>query len=79
MGDTAELMFGELAEKRGPALKDFGVMLVQDHTPARDQASSLAKSDGVEPPSGLQPARRGNMPSSADQVDRSCTLSSPTT
>lgn len=56
MGDNAEIKFGELAEKSGPAVKDFGVMLVQDHTQARDQAVALAKSNGVPVPQGLPPA-----------------------
>jgi putative membrane protein len=56
MGDDAEIKFGELAEKRGPAVRDFGVMLVQDHTQARDQATALATSGGLAPLSGLSPA-----------------------
>ncbi|HWE73553.1 MAG TPA: DUF4142 domain-containing protein [Stellaceae bacterium] len=48
-GDAAEVKLGELAEKNGGSaqMKDFGKMLVTDHTKAGDQVKATAKEVGV--------------------------------
>jgi putative membrane protein len=50
MGDIAQITLGQRAEKGGPAINSFGVMLVQERYHARDQANQLAKAEGVTPP-----------------------------
>jgi len=47
MGDNAQITLGQMAEKGGPAINDFGVMLVQERNRARDQANQLAKAEGM--------------------------------
>ena len=51
-GDNSEVMLGQLAQQRGMSqgIRDFGGMLVTDHSHARDQASQLAGSMGVSAP-----------------------------
>lgn len=48
-GDTSEIMLGRLAAKRGdsPSVREFGRVLVIDHSKARDQASALARRMGI--------------------------------
>jgi putative membrane protein len=53
MDDNAEIMFGQMAEKRGPAINTLGVMLVQDHMQARDRADKIAKAEGLALPTQL--------------------------
>ena len=52
IGDNSEIMLGRLAERAGgsPQVKDFGHMLVKDHTKAKRQASLVARKLGVTPP-----------------------------
>jgi putative membrane protein len=48
----AEVEAGKLAQDKGnsPSVKDFGAMMVQDHTAANDKLKSLALSENVELP-----------------------------
>jgi putative membrane protein len=50
-GDNSEIMLGRQAQDRGasPKVRDFGKMLVTDHTEARQQASAVASQLGVTP------------------------------
>src|SRR3569832_426915 len=54
----AEVEAGKLAESKGSsaAVKDFGAMMVKDHTEANDKLKSIASSESVELPanSGAQ-------------------------
>lgn len=51
-GDISEIMLGQIAQQKGDSqgVKDFGAMLVTDHTKGRDEASKVALSIGVKPP-----------------------------
>ena len=51
-GDNSEIMLGQMAEEKGGSqqLKDFGKMLVADHSAAKAEASTVAKALGVTPP-----------------------------
>jgi putative membrane protein len=55
--NNAEIKFGEAAQNMGSsqAVKDFGKMLVDDHTKANEQAKQLAQSMNVATPSGVKP------------------------
>ena len=50
----AEVEAGKLAQDKGSsaAVKDFGAMMVKDHTAANDKLKSVATSENVELPSG---------------------------
>ena len=51
-GDNSEMMLGQMAEQKGGSqqVKDFGKILVTDHTTAKEEASTVAKALGVAPP-----------------------------
>jgi len=51
-GDISETMLGRLAARSGSSqeVKDFGHMLVADHTKARREAAAVARKLGVKPP-----------------------------
>lgn len=51
-GDLAEVKIGELAQERGQSegVREFGKMLVEDHSNAMKQTAELAKDLGVIPP-----------------------------
>ncbi len=51
-GDTSEIMLGRMAARRGdsPSVREFGQVLVKDHSKARDQASALARKMGMSVP-----------------------------
>jgi len=53
-GNYAEISVGKLAEQKGKtaAVKDYGKMLVADHTAANEKAIAAAKAIGVTPPTG---------------------------
>jgi putative membrane protein len=53
-GDTSEIMLGHLAEHRSanPAVRNFGHILVADHSQAWSQAAALARQLGLHPPDG---------------------------
>jgi putative membrane protein len=55
MGGMAEVKLGQLAEKNGSStqVKEFGAMMVKDHSKANAQLMSVAKSKGVTLPSEL--------------------------
>jgi putative membrane protein len=48
-GDNAEIMLGKLAANRAsdPAVRDYGRMLYEDHTRAKDRAVAVARELGV--------------------------------
>lgn len=51
-GDLAEVKMGELAQQRGQSegVRDFGEMLVEDHSEALKEGAELAQDLGVIPP-----------------------------
>jgi putative membrane protein len=51
-GNLAEIKVGQLAERKGATegVRQFGAVLVQDHSKANEQAMSAASSMGVTPP-----------------------------
>jgi putative membrane protein len=51
-GDLAEVKLGELAQQRGESegVREFGEMLVEDHSKAMKQTAELAKDLNVVPP-----------------------------
>src|SRR5579872_4900860 len=51
-GDSSEIMLGSMAARRGdsPSVREFGRVLVKDHSKARDQALALARRLGVSAP-----------------------------
>jgi putative membrane protein len=51
-GDVAEVKMGELAQQRGTteAVREFGKMLVEDHSSAMKKTAELAKDLNVIPP-----------------------------
>jgi putative membrane protein len=54
-GDNSEIQLGKLAQDQGgsEAVKNFGRMLADDHSKAKDQASEVAQQIGVTPPSDI--------------------------
>lgn len=56
-GDNAEIKAGQAAQSMGSSqgVKDFGKMLVDDHTKARDQATQVAKALNVPVPTDTPP------------------------
>lgn len=55
--NNAEIKFGQAAQSMGStqAVRDFGKMLVDDHTKANEQAAQIAKSMDVAVPTGIKP------------------------
>lgn len=55
--NNAEIKFGQAAQSMGytQAVRDFGKMLVDDHTKANGQATQLAQSMNVVVPTGVKP------------------------
>jgi putative membrane protein len=53
-GNIAEIDVGKLAQEKGksPAVKQFGAMLVKDHSEANEKAKSAASAINVTPPTG---------------------------
>jgi putative membrane protein len=51
-GDNSEITLGKIAQSRGASqgIRDFGTMLVTDHTKAREEATSVAARIGVTMP-----------------------------
>ena len=56
-GDNGEIRIGQAAESMGSSqgVKDFGKMLVADHTKHKDQAVAIAKAMNVPVPDGTTP------------------------
>jgi putative membrane protein len=50
----AEIDAGKLAQEKGtdPAVKEYGAMMVKDHTDANEKAKQVASLLGVDPPTG---------------------------
>lgn len=57
MADNAEIKAGQAAQDMGStqAVKDFGKMLVDDHTKAKEQAAQVAMAMNVPVPDGTPP------------------------
>ncbi|MBV9346117.1 MAG: DUF4142 domain-containing protein [Gammaproteobacteria bacterium] len=57
---NGEIEVGQLAQQKGgsQAVKDFGAMMVKDHTAGAEQLKSLASSKNVSLPSGVGPANK---------------------
>jgi putative membrane protein len=53
-GGMAEVELGNLAQQKSsnPKIKDFGAMMVKDHTAANGKLQSIAASKGIALPSG---------------------------
>ena len=53
-GNFAEVDVGKLAQEKGKssAVKEFGAMLVKDHSEANAKAQAAAKAINVDPPTG---------------------------
>ena len=53
-GDIAEVNIGKLAQEKGQSqgTKDFGAMLVRDHSEHEGKAEEVASEIGVKPPKG---------------------------
>ena len=51
-GDNSKIMLGQMAEQKGGSqqVKNFGKTLVDDHSIAKEEASTVAKALGVMPP-----------------------------
>jgi len=60
-GNYAEINVGKLAQEKGKSegVKQFGKMLVDDHTAANDKAIAAAKQMDVTPPSGSSLMEKG--------------------
>jgi len=61
-GNYAEINIGKLAQQKGQSdqVKQFGKMLVDDHTAANEKAIAAAKEMGVTPPSGSSLMEKGS-------------------
>jgi len=55
-GGMAEVQLGQMAEHKGQsvAVKDYGKMMVQDHTAANNKLKSIAAGKGVELPDNFE-------------------------
>jgi len=62
--DNSEIQAGQLAAQKGstPAVRDFGNLLVQDHTQHRAQTAAVAKTLGVSVPDTVLPAAKAEKP-----------------
>jgi putative membrane protein len=60
-GNYAEINVGKLAQEKGnsAAVRQYGKMLVTDHTAANEKAIAAAKEMGVTPPSGSSVMEKG--------------------
>ena len=76
-GGMSEVELGQLAQQKAtnPAVKDFGAMMVTDHTAANDKLKTLAASKQValpESPSLMQKASKSKLDMmSGDSFDKS--------
>ncbi len=60
-GNYAEINVGKLAREKGKSegVKQYGKMLVEDHTAANEKAIAAAKQMGVSPPGGSSLIEKG--------------------
>jgi putative membrane protein len=76
-GGMSEVELGQLAQQKAsnPAVKDFGAMMVKDHTAANDKLKALAASEQVtlpDSPSLMQKASKAKLNMlSGDSFDKS--------
>jgi putative membrane protein len=76
-GGISEVELGQLAQQKAsnPAVKDFGAMMVKDHTAANDKLKALAASEQVslpDSPSLMQKASKTKLNMlSGDSFDKS--------
>jgi putative membrane protein len=76
-GGMSEVELGQLAQQKAlnPAVKDFGAMMVKDHTAANDKLKALAASEQVslpDSPSMMQKASKAKLNMlSGDSFDKS--------
>jgi putative membrane protein len=61
ISDMYEIQAGKIAQKKGQAagVKDFGKMMVADHTAMSNEMKPLVAAAGKTPPSGLDERRKG--------------------
>lgn len=54
-GNLAEIQLGQIAQQRAqnPMVRDFAGMMINDHTPARQQLMTMASQYGATPPTEL--------------------------
>ena len=75
-GGMAEVMLGSLAEKNGgsPKVKEFGKMMVKDHTKVNDELKAVAKTKQIMLPAKLSGAKQADYDKLAslkgDQFDK---------
>jgi putative membrane protein len=57
-GGVTEVELGRLAQKKGydPRVKNFGAMMVKDHSKANDELQALAKAKNITLPASVLPA-----------------------
>lgn len=62
-GDTAEVRLGTLVQQRArdSRIRDFGTMLVQDHSRSREAAIAAARQEHLAIPAGVKPDARAEM------------------
>lgn len=62
-GDNSEATLGRVIAARGSTaqVRSFGRTLTRDHTAARAQAASVARSIGMAPPHSMMPQARSEM------------------
>lgn len=76
-GGMSEVELGQLAQQKAtnPAVKEFGAMMVKDHTAANDKLSAIAKSEQVNLPDGPSLMQKGSKTKldmmSGDSFDKS--------
>jgi putative membrane protein len=61
ISDMYEIQAGQIAQKKGQSagVKDFGKMMVTDHTAMSNQMKPLVTAAGKTPPAGLDERRKG--------------------
>lgn len=61
IGDMYEIEAGKLAQEKGqsPAVKEFGAMIVKDHTAASSEMKPLVTAAGQTPPTEMDERRKG--------------------
>ena len=60
-GGIAEVELGKLAQEKSsnPSVKDYGAMMVRDHSAANDKLKSLAETKGIELPTSPSAMQMG--------------------